>query len=133
VLFDQFRANYVGLARGEQGIGARLRTHNSTRDDWQRFCWFSFDDVVDHGGIDGWSRLQKKTAVSKASADLVLRECEALLITILGSKEQNEMRFQSAKSWTQLREADLFPGGIAGKVDPAGFTDHWWRQQAEEA
>jgi len=45
VLFDEFRATYVGLARGVQGIGSRLRTHDDRREDWSRFCWFSFDDV----------------------------------------------------------------------------------------
>jgi hypothetical protein len=131
VLFDEFRATYVGLARGRGGIGARLRTHNATKPDWQRFCWFGFDDVLDTK-MDGWSVIEHKTAISKASADLVLRECEALLITILGSKNQNEMRFQAAQRWEQLREADLLPGGIARKVDPAGFTDSWWRRQATD-
>jgi hypothetical protein len=92
----------------------------------------SFDDVIEHGLLDGWSMLQRKIAVSQVSADLVLRECEALLITILGTS-QNEMRFQGARGWNQLREADLLEGGIGGKVDPAGFTDQWWRRQAEGA
>ena len=74
VLFDEFRANYVGLARGRGGIGARLRTHNATKPDWQRFCWFAFDDVLDTK-MDGWSEIEHKTAISKVSADLVLREC----------------------------------------------------------
>lgn len=132
ILFDDFRAVYVGLARGKQGLGSRLRTHQSTRQDWQRFCWFSFDDVVDGTAHDGWSVIRRRAAMSGGSADLVLRECEALLITILGSKNQNEMRFQTANRWEQLREADLLPGGIAGKVDPSGFTDMWWRQRAQE-
>jgi hypothetical protein len=131
ILFDEFRANYVGLARGRYGIGARLRTHNAMKTDWQRFCWFAFDDVIDAKRA-GWSELRRKTSISKVSADLVLRECEALLITVLGSKGQNEMRFQAAQRWEQLREADLLPGRIARKVDPDGFTDSWWRQQAAE-
>jgi hypothetical protein len=109
-----------------------LRTHNSTKPDWERFCWFAFDDVVD-ADLDGWSVIDRKSSIAKASADLVLRECEALLITILGSKGQNEMRFQSARRWEQLREADYLPGGIAGKADPGGFTDSWWRRQAADA
>lgn len=39
-------------------------------------------------------------------------ECESLLITILGSKDQNAMRFQRASEWQQLRSADFLPGGI---------------------
>lgn len=134
VLFDEFRATYVGLARGQHGIGSRLRTHNNSKDkEWQRFCWFAFDDVLDAKKREGWSVTRHKDQISKASADLVLRECEALLITILGSKAQNKMKFQDAKEWHQLRESDLLPRGIATKVDPGGFTDYWWKHQAEDA
>ena len=132
VLFDEFRANYVGLARGAEGLGERLRRHNKEKLNWERFCWFAFDDVFD-SDMDGWRVNEHKTAISKASADLVLRECEALLITILGSKAQNDMRFQGAQRWEQLRVADVLPQGIAGKVNPDGFTDLWWRQRAENA
>jgi hypothetical protein len=132
ILFNEFRATYVGLARGKQGIGTRLRSHDSQKGGWQRFCWFAFDDVYD-ANLDGWSVVEKKPVLSKASAELVLRECEALLITVLGSKDQNEMKFQAAQQWAQLREADLLPGGISGKVDTSGFTDNWRREQAERS
>lgn len=130
VLFNEFRATYVGLARGQYGIGARLRTHhNSPAKDWHRFSWFAFDDVA-ASNLDGWNRIDPRAEILQASADLVLRESEALLITILGTT-QNHMHFQNARKWEQLREADLLPGGIATKVDSSGFTDPWWRQQAE--
>jgi hypothetical protein len=129
VLFDDFRANYVGLARGNYGIGARLRTHAATRDDWNRFCWFSFDDVVD-STPDGWSAVRRRQALGRISSDLVLRECEALLITILGSRDQNEMRFQAAQRWHQLRESDFLPRGIGRRVSAAGYTDAWLKELA---
>jgi hypothetical protein len=53
VLFDEFRANYVGLARGAEGLGERLRRHNKEKLNWERFCWFAFDDVFD-SDMDGW-------------------------------------------------------------------------------
>jgi len=129
VLFDEFRAIYVGLARGPQGIGARLRSHDDQRDDWSRFCWFSFDDVVS-SLPDGWSVVKRRDAVRNVSSETVLRECEALLITILGSRDQNAMRFQGATKWSQLRESDFLPSGIARKVDPNGYTDSWLRTLA---
>lgn len=46
VPFDDFRANYVGLAHGRGGIGGRLRDHYRSEKPWSRFCWFSFDDVT---------------------------------------------------------------------------------------
>lgn len=127
ILFDDFRANYVGLARGRYGIGARLRVHHESRQrrPWNRFCFFTFDDVVDRPRVTGWSQLKPREALRNMSSDLVLRECEALLITVLGSDAQNQMQFQQAKRWEQLREADFLPGGIAGRVASEGYTDPW--------
>lgn len=124
VLFDDFRANYVGLARGTYGIGARLRRHDDTRENWNRFCWFTFDDVRPSRRT-GWAEISRRDALRNMSAELVLRECEALLITILGSGDQNEMRFIEGSKWHQLREGDLLQGGLAQNVDPSGFTDGW--------
>ncbi|HVV77178.1 MAG TPA: hypothetical protein VHC43_14200 [Mycobacteriales bacterium] len=125
ILFDDFRANYVGLARGRHGIGARLRTHNQSaqRRPWNRFCFFTFDDVVDDRSLPGWSKIKPREALRNMSADLVLRECEALLITVLGSDAQNQMNFQHAQRWEQLRESDFLPGGIAARVAADGYTD----------
>lgn len=144
VLFDDHGAHYVGIARGQDGLGARLQKHNAEKSTWSRFCWFAFDDVVD-GGRDGWSRVDKRDAVESASPDLVLRECEALLIEVLGTgrvlkhseggrqvRVQNNMQFAAgAVRWEQLHEGDFQPGGVAHKVDAQGFTDRWLRSLAE--
>ncbi len=127
VLFDDFRANYVGLARGEKGIGSRLRQHAKQRTDWSRFCWFSFDDVIDVPA-EGWSEMRRRDALRNISSEMVVRECEALLITVLGSRDQNEMRFAGAQSWDQLQEADFLVGGIARKVDPRPYSDPRYKQ-----
>jgi hypothetical protein len=73
----------------------------------------------------GWSKIKPRDALRSASSDLMLRECEALLITVLGSGDQNQMRFQQARRWDQLRESDFLPGGLASKMDVGGFTDPW--------
>lgn len=140
VLFDDHGANYVGLARGSEGIGARLKAHNASGKTWSRFCWFSFDSVEDDV-LTGWSRVKSRDAVRNLPGETVLRECEALLIQVLGSarvlkwvdsldgqksvKSQNEMRFLSAELWHQLREQDFQPGEVARRVDSNGYTDGW--------
>ncbi len=144
ILFDEHGANYVGLARGKDGIGARLQSHNEDEQkSWSRFCWFSFDSVMD-SAIDGWSVVERRTNLGReVTPEVVLRECEALLIQVLGSarvirridtdtgrralRGQIEMAFQAGSKWEQLREIDFQPGGRARKVDAAGFTDHWLR------
>lgn len=58
VLYDDYSANYVGLARGKKGIGARLVDHHFNKvagmDDWTRFSWFSIGEVHADRGTDGW-------------------------------------------------------------------------------
>ena len=40
VLWNDYCATYVGLARGDGGIGAGLRAHNDDgKKDWSRFSW----------------------------------------------------------------------------------------------
>ena len=132
VLFDEFRATYVGLARGSGGIGARLKAHNKHKGEWTRFCWFAFDDCVDAGpSLPLWSRTKPRDALRNMSAETVLRESEALLITILGAKDQNQMRFQGARKWHQLTPADFVRGGVGLRASSDGYTDQWLRSLAE--
>lgn len=127
VLFDDFRAVYAGIARGRGGIGARLKAHHKNRGDWSRFCWFSFDDVTTAKWSPTWSEIKQRRALGSMSPDLVVREAEALLITVLGLTQQNMMHFQSAKRWEQLTDADFYPGGPGTRLDEDGFTDIHYR------
>ncbi len=139
ILFDDHGAHYVGIARGNDGLGARLQQHDANKPTWSRFCWFSFDDVVT-GTLDGWSLVDQRDAVRKADAELVVRECEALLIEVLGTgrtlkhttegrkvRVQNSMNFAGASRWRQLYAEDFHPGGVGLRVDRNGFTDPWLR------
>jgi len=117
VLFDDYGASYVGLARGAQGIGQRLKMHDSDEGkDWSRFCWFSFDDVAD-ATENGWAAVRPRNAVRSAGAEGMVRELEALLIKILGSRQQNQMKFLAADAWQQVTLSDCQPGECLSKVD----------------
>lgn len=126
LLFDDYGATYVGLARGSGGLGARLKQHHQDESKrWSRFCWFAFDDVRDVKALGGWSETVPRDAVRKAGHETLIRECEALLIVALGAQNQNQMRFQQAQRWRQVGEGDMARGGRGRKVASGGFTDRW--------
>ncbi len=104
VLFDHHGAYYAGLARGAGGMGERLKQHLSDMHagKWQRFCWFAFDTVGDSAEADGLHPVLLRDQPVPTADEEVIRELEALLITILGTRGQNKMKFQAAEEWTQV-------------------------------
>lgn len=144
LLYDDHGPTYVGLARGASGIGQRLQKHDASDKTWSRFSWFSFDGVVD-SPHEGWAEVKRRKVERQATTDLVLKECEALLIHVLGTarvwkgkspesegravRAQVQMQFQAGAQWEQLQEVDAMQGGVAHRVAPAGFTDAWYRKQ----
>ena len=127
ILWNDYRASYVGLARGSGGIGARLRAHNDDRSkDWTRFSWFSFDDTQEVGNLQGWFEPRFRDALGSASTETVVRECEALVITVLGTHSggsQRRMSFLEGDEWTQVTTQDYAPGGLCHRVARDGFAD----------
>ena len=131
ILYDHHGPTYAGLARGTGGIGARLKAHNFHKDHWNRFSWFAFDDVVDAGPKrPGWSVVRPRDALRGMDAEAVLRECEALLIALLGLRDQNRMRFQSAHQWHQLTGTAFLQLDVYRKVSRAGFSDPFYTSLA---
>ncbi|MGQ0467697.1 MAG: GIY-YIG nuclease family protein [Sporichthyaceae bacterium] len=104
ILFDHFGAHYVGLARGSGGIGERLKAHTADRHaaSWERFCWFSFDGVGEKTNAHGMTALEPRSKPVPTQDESVIGELEALLITILGTRGQNKMRFERAEQWSQV-------------------------------
>jgi hypothetical protein len=129
VLYDDYGARYAGLARGRGGVGARLRTHDDKPPrgiNWSRFSWFSFDDVIqDPGRKDGWDAVKHREKPVPADPEAVIREVEALTITLLGTT-QNDMKFQAASKWEQLPYFEAQKLRDSGAVDPRGFTFRPW-------
>lgn len=127
ILYDNHGPVYAGLARGAGGIGALLKAHNAQKTNWIRFSWFAFDDVVDAGKKKpGWALVKPRDALKGMTAEAVLRECEALLIPLLGLKDQNHMKFQSAHEWKQLTGIAFIQLDVYRKVSPAGFSDPFY-------
>jgi len=67
ILHNEHRANYVGLARGAQGIGQRLQEHDQLRNtrvaNWSRFSWFSLDalsSVVGKDDAERWLEIKHR-------------------------------------------------------------------------
>jgi hypothetical protein len=125
ILFDDYGATYVGLALGTEGIASRLVKHvkNETKN-WSRFCWFSFDDVVASKTAANWSEVIERDAIQEVSARTTVRELEALLIMVLGAKDNKaQMRFIAGKPWEQVTVQDCQPGRALTKVDRSWLTD----------
>lgn len=134
ILFDDYGATYVGLALGSQGIAARLVKHvKNTNKNWSRFCWFSFDDVVALKDAPGWSVIEERDAIQEVSARTTVRELEALLIMVLGAKDNKaQMKFIAGKPWQQVTVQDCQPGHALTKIDQARLTDSEFRAYLEE-
>ena len=134
ILFDDHGATYVGLALGQGGISARLVKHfNNEQKKWSRFCWFSFDDVVADKKATGWSKLAERDAIKEISAKTAVRELEALLIMVLGAKDNvNQMKFIAGRPWIQVTVQDCQPGGALTKVHQPRLTDSEFKDYLAE-
>ncbi|RYB89324.1 hypothetical protein EUA06_15145 [Nocardioides glacieisoli] len=147
LLLNDYGVTYVGIARGAQGLGGRLRTHtqpsskqpNEMRHapkDWNRFCWFSFDDVAtprsESARKQPWRELQLNNQARAINVEVSAREFEALIIKVLGIKAQNQMNFLRGQPWEQTTVTDCLPGGALTKVDPTKITDSWYREVLAE-
>jgi hypothetical protein len=134
ILFDDHGANYVGLAVGNEGIASRLVKHyNNKNKKWSRFCWFSFDDVVAIRDGTGWSEIVRRDAIKEVSAKTTVRELEALLIMVLGARDNKaQMRFLAGKPWEQVTIQDCQPGAALTKVERARLTDSELREYLAE-
>lgn len=118
VLYNHHGPVYVGLARGSQGrLGNRLREHTSDhlKEQWQRFSWFSFDDVEPDPKMPAWSRVVHDDNLRHIGAETATAEFEALMIQAFGLR-QNQMKFQRGQLWEQATWRDCYPDGRLPRV-----------------
>lgn len=75
---------------------------------------------------EDWQDPVFRNAVAESTTEVVVRECEALLITVMGTftgGSQRRMAFQAGEEWTQFTTQDFAPGGVCRRVASAGFAD----------
>lgn len=109
VLFDDHGAYYVGLAKGKEGLGGRLKAHlrDEHKDSWSRFCWFAFDEVTQRRDSQGLTLLRHRDRPMPSGSDDLIKEVEALLIALMNTRNINTMRFKRANQWTQVSHHDV--------------------------
>jgi hypothetical protein len=110
VLYDDYGAHYVGLAR-KQPLGNRLRQHLNDRhgDCWDRFSWFGFKRVLKQVDAAGLNALGTAPKQLLTDTEDTVGDIEALLIQTLGTQRRGnwqEMKFAAARQWDQLTAAD---------------------------
>lgn len=147
MLFNDYEATYVGLAKGKQGLGARLIKHTLppkkqpqemryAGKDWNRFCWFSFDDVrhapPKDDRNDPWCHVVNDDRSRSITVKSATRELEALMIVALGIKGQNQMRLQLGQRWEQVTWRDAYPGGPLTKVSRIKISTPTLRNALEQ-
>lgn len=122
ILWNDYRAVYVGLARGADGLFQRLAMHNVKKKEWNRFSWFSVDPVVESDDYDYWCDIEYRAEGSPTpGVSELVRELEALLIMALGTHSlaaQRRMNFLDGTEWLQVTDQSYAPGGVCSKVDP---------------
>ena len=138
VLEKRGRPVYAGLARSDQGVGARLLRHTDDgTKNWTRFSWFSFDDVwlderrktyAPH--LKGWARVDPRDELNRTQMHHIVGELEALLVNLIfdGRLVSNIQRpqFAVAREWSQVTRPNFRSPGICHRVDPGGFAKPEW-------
>lgn len=120
ILYNDFRVTYVGRARGNEGLGSRLKMHDADgKKDWSRFCWFAFDTVAPIPADPFWREVLRDEGARDVSGDSAIDELEALMITAFGlHTTQNVMKLAAAREpWHQITVDDCWDGGVARRFD----------------
>ena len=130
ILYNDFGPTYAGRARGQEGFGDRLKRHDKDPEkDWTRFCWYSFDPIVEWPDHNKWmQRVADDGASTVRSASAAIDELEALMITAFGLKSQNQMKLAGGEPWRQATHQDCAPGRPLTKVarSPIRDTELCW-------
>ena len=109
ILYGNHGLHYVGLTRNG-GLGRRLKAHltDKHRNEWQRFSWFSFGQVLKSRSAETGFQNFREVA-SKAQIDMtsIIGDLEAMLITVSANANVNQMRFAEAEMWHQVALGDV--------------------------
>lgn len=135
VLYNDYGPVYTGIS--DTGLGRRLKEHDRDAPrghNWTRFSWFAFGDVRPMTGrdSDGWAAISRKTRPEPTNPEANVRELEALLIQLLGLR-QNQMTFQRADKWDQVdfyEAQGLVDDRLVAEIHfPAKWKRRWARER----
>jgi hypothetical protein len=119
ILHGHFGAYYVGLTfQGDMTLGRRLLQHceNDHWDNWDRFSWFGFRQVLKQRDEHGLQVLKGMPALSSLQVSSIITDTEALLHRALGPAGcSNWKNFAHAEEWLQVRrdEASTYLSRVA--------------------
>jgi hypothetical protein len=101
ILYGNHGAYYVGLTKA--GLGKRLKSHDTWKDDWDRFSWFGFCKVLN--GMDDYPfhNLGAMANVKITNVSEVIKDVEALLIRAMGLTNLRKEDFTDAEEWYQVQ------------------------------
>ena len=104
VLYGDYGPRYVGLT-ADRGLGWRLREHqhDSHRNQWDRFSWFGFRNVLKIRNTLGLSELSAIALTKRVVQRRMIHEMEALLIHAMGLHNIHRDRFPAGEKWMQVR------------------------------
>jgi hypothetical protein len=108
ILYGDYGPYYVGLTK-EKGIGRRLKDHcgNQHGDNWDRFSWFGFREVLVGTDEDGLCRLREMAEIAAGSPKQTITDAEALLIRAMGLWNINQTKFTDAEQWIQVKRHEV--------------------------
>lgn len=108
ILYGNHGPHYVGLTK-EMGLGRRLSDHLNDRhsEEWDRFSWFGFREVLGQKDSDGLCKLKDIPKAVFSNPAKLISDIEALLIRAMGLDNINQMNFSAAKQWRQIKKHEV--------------------------
>jgi hypothetical protein len=109
VLHNNWGVYYVGLTL-RQSLGKRLKDHCSDEheDQWDRFSWFGFRQVLKRTDEVGICELKALSNLTLGKPDDAVKDLEALLIQLHNPQgNHQQMSFRRADAWTQIDWHDV--------------------------
>jgi hypothetical protein len=104
ILYGDLGAHYVGLTR-KQDLGKRLKDHltDEHEDQWDRFSWFGFCEVLGGKGSANLHKIKKMPKMHPVAPEKVIGDIEALLVKAMALRNKANMNFATAEKWDQIR------------------------------
>ena len=106
VLYGNYGAYYVGLTKE---MGRRLRDHTTDEhaNNWDKFSWFGFSEVLKGKDENGMRLIKKVPDLAAVNTNKIIDETETLLIHVLNTVNVNKKYFKKAGKWEQIKPPEI--------------------------